>query len=281
MMPDAGNLCPLDETPRRHAYCLKCGGKCVQGNMQLFLALMGDTRPVVKDNWSVTQVTSPLQITVLKNIVDYYPRPKARASMVLGTAWHMYLESMKSKLQQLRIADDYVMEKRFVREIELPSGTVTFGGTPDLYIKSQKTLWDHKLTKAYSAGKAFDSNGEWFWQTNIYKYFAFPEAEKILIDGFVKDFGWETNARDGIEEVEIKDVPMYSQGEIYGYLFGRLSILKACQDLGVPPPECTDEERWLGWDRKRTENVYKRCERYCAVSDVCPQWQGELNESID
>ena len=169
----------------------------------------------------------------------------------------------------------YLSEKQMRILVETPYGMVTFTGKPDLYDTEHKILWDYKTTKAYSMDKAWESNTEWFWQLNLYRHWKFPEAEKMLICGAIRDYGWQTKERDGLDPITIREVPKFDGKDILDYTITHLSVLKRCQDEGLDPPECTDEDRWQNWDRKQKKNVYMRCEKYCAVAEVCPQWNSD------
>jgi len=265
--------CPLNDTAVTVDDCLECGAKCLHGNLPLHLARLSKERPVITDQWSVTQITSPLQITVLKERNAMVVDPMDGVFATWGTAWHKMVEGYSTVGNGRYIAEDY-----FEGAIETPLGHITLTGTPDLYDKELQTLWDYKTTKAYSMGKAWKSNEEWFWQLNLYRFWHFPEAKRMFICGAIRDYGWQTKERDGLDPITIKEVPIYDDKVVLDYTVTHLTVLKRCQDEGIDPPECTDADRWMNYDKRKNKKVYMRCERYCAVADVCPQWQGELNE---
>ena len=269
-----GHKCPLDGTNRTFDYCIKeCGAKCYRDNLPLLLALIPEQRPVVSDLWSVTQITKPPQITLLDQKHDYYVLPRHTTFMQWGTAWHNMIESQRGKLEELGVADKYIMEQRFNVKIPTSLGEIGLRGTPDLYIPHTKTLWDYKTTKAYSIGKAFKSNEEWLWQLNIYRHYGFPEAEKMVVCGIVRDHSWRVEEKEGIEEITIRDVEKYLDKDVEDYVTEKLVYLKTCQDNNLYPRPCTDEERWLNY-----KGEYMRCERYCPVKDFCNQYQDEQRD---
>lgn len=270
--------CPLDDKSRSLGFCIKCSGKCLHGNLPLHLARIPRERPVIKDQWSVTQLTSPLQITLLKQRNEIAIDPMDGVFATWGTAWHMMVEMAYTNLDD-NVAN-FIIEKHMRVQVATTYGDVILTGIPDMYDTEQKILWDYKTTKAYSMGKAWESNEEWFWQLNLYRYWKFPEAEKMLICGAIRDYGWQTKERDGLDPITIREVPRYSDKDMLDYTVTRLSTLKRCQDEGLDPPECTDADRWQNWDRKKKKSVYMRCERYCPASDYCEQWKEELNENL-
>lgn len=264
-----GFKCPLDDSNRTFDYCIKeCGAKCYQGNLPLLLALIPSNRPVVPDVWSVTQVVAPPQVTLLRQRHDYYAPPNRTVFMQWGTAWHQMIEGQRAKLEELGVADQYIMEDRFDVQVPTSLGEIGLRGTPDLYIPHTKTLWDYKTTKAYSIGKAFKSNTEYFWQLNMYRHYHFPEAERLVVCGIVRDHSLRVEEKDGIEEIVIKDVEIFHSDDVENYTTERLINLKVCQDHNLTPRPCTTEERWRG----------VRCEKYCAVNKFCTQWQNESNQ---
>jgi len=262
-MPQIGHLCPLDDRQVSFTYCIEeCGGACYQGNLPLLLTVIPEQRPIVKDKWSVTQIVTPPQVTLLRQRYGYYAKPNSSVFMQWGTAWHNMIEAQKSKLEELGVADEFLMEQRFDTEIETSLGKIGLRGTPDLYIPRTKTLWDYKTTKAYSIGQAFNSNTEYFWQLNTYRRYKFPEAERLVICGIVRDHSWRVEEKEGIQEITIRDVPIYNDKDVEDYVTERLVYLKTCQDNDLYPRYCTKEERWGG----------VRCDKYCAVNTFCEQY---------
>jgi hypothetical protein len=181
--------------------------------------------------------------------------------MQWGTAWHNMIEAQREKLAALGVLDQFLMEKRFDVEVETSLGKIGLRGTPDLYIPKTKTLWDYKTTKAYSIGKAFKTNTEYFWQLNIYRHYKFHEAEYMVVCGIVRDHGWRVEEKEGIQEITIRDVDKYLDKDVEEYVTERLVYLKTCQDNELYPRPCTEEETWRGM----------RCDKYCAVNEFCEQ----------
>lgn len=260
--------CPLDDMKYTFDYCIQiCEAKCYRGNVPLLLFAMPDERPVIKDQWSVTQITSPPQVTLLRQRYDYADYPNRGIKREWGTMMHKGLAEQEEKLKNYGLENDFIIEKRFDVVIETSLGIINLRGTPDIRILKQKALWDYKGTTAYSIGKAFKTNKEWFWQTNIYRHYAFPDAEELVICGFVRDHTKRLEENEGIQEVTMKDVPIYPDKDVVDYVIERLVYLKTCQDNDLYPRYCTDEERWGG----------VRCEHYCAVNEFCEQYQKEVS----
>jgi len=268
----AGFLCPRDPLDP-HTETNYCLGECVEPCLpRPLLAMLAEARDVVEGVYSVTEILNPPQQVYLYRNNPIYIRPSERLWAVFGSAWHAAMERGMSLLGE-DIRKDFEVEKECHFEIDF--GYAKLRGTPDLYQKSTKTLTDFKTIKAYAVKKmkAGDWSGNnYLWQTNIYRAFRYPEAERILLECVVKDWSMEVQRRDNILEFETIKMPLLDLGKVEKFTQERLQEHVANQKDPSKIRPCTDEERWINTNpRSRNYGKAIRCMYYCPVASICPQ----------
>jgi len=230
------------------------------------------SRPVKEDKYSVTEILCPPQQVYLKRNNDYYASPNSLVDMHVGTAWHEKIEETKGFVQELGLENEYLMEKKFKQHFHiLPDIGVILSGISDLYVTSTKTLWDYKVMKYFYTFK-YLSEGKWEGNTipmqlNTYRVYQYPEAECIKILCYIKDFKLNMTERYDLNPVETLQVPMIPDNVVKEKVVALLTEHVETQKTGEPRP-CTEEERWFN-----SKNVPLRCEYYCPVKELCPQYE--------
>ncbi len=163
-------------------------------------------------------------------------------------------------------------ENYFEVEIKTKAGKAVLHGTPDLYIPKRKELWDFKTGKYFYeiqkllAGDFSDSKH--IWQTNIYRHFKYPEAEKIFLEMVVKDYKMDFKQKFGIEPVVIIPVPVLKPAMIENIVKKRIEVLLEIEKDSKKVQNCLPGEIWDG----------VRCESYCDVIEYCEQGKRILEE---
>lgn len=271
-----GFSCPKSGRNEPFDFCWK---KCVVHCKPLPLLLSlskQDSRPVKEGKYSVTEILNPPQQVYLKRNNDYHAKPNSLVDMHIGSAWHEKIEETKEFVQELGLQDEYLMEKRFVKDIMIETPEfemiyVILSGMSDLYVKSTKCLWDYKVMKYYHTFK-YLSEGKWDdstipWQLNIYRVYQYPDAQEIKILAYLKDFKLNMTEKYGLNQTEELRVPMIPDEKVKKRVVDLLTEHVEAQKTGKPRP-CTEDERW--WNDR--QKVYLRCEYYCAVKELCEQF---------
>ena len=218
----------------------------------------------------------------MKRNNPYYLSPDSLIDMSVGSSWHRRLEDTRGYVRDLGLQDDYLMEQNFKKNFTVTINNVpkiemvfvTLSGTSDLYVKSTKTLWDYKIMKYYYTFK-YLSEGKWEGNTipmqlNIYRVYQYPEAEAIKIFVYLKDYKLNMADKHDLSQTETLQVPMIPDEKVKKKVVDLLTEHVQAQETGKPRP-CTEEERWYNERQK----VYLRCEHYCAVKEVCEQFEEE------
>lgn len=260
-MPSVGFICPKDSLKYKFIHCLtSCSNPCYP---LPFLSALAREFKIIPGTYHVTELLSPLQVAYLSRRHDYYVRPEKQVWATFGVAWHSLLESQIESLK----GTQFIVEKKF----EIPINGAILTGRVDLYDTKKKTLWDWKTAKAFAVSKL--KEGKWdettyHWQVNIYRYFGFPDAEKMNLFFLVKDYSAKVEREMGIKEIEVISVPWIDDIVINDFVKTRIGALQRieCSPDGIP--ECTSAETWGG----------RRCAEYCGASEVCPQYQRISNE---
>ncbi len=262
---------------------------------------------------SVTQLITSPKIIILQElnadniVVDVVDRVPA----LLGTAVHKIIEKGSKDIP------GHIVEERLFAEVL----GWKVSGAVDLQIDNGDGTWeinDYKVTSVYSV---MDDKIEWIQQLNCYAYFAYlhhgRKVTSLKIITILRD--WQRKQAQikpdyPAAQVVAVDVPLWSLDEQAAYVEGRVKLHQDARKLvdnGVPPPYCTDQERWLrgeAWavmkeGRKSAVKLYDnkaeaedgardagrghsvdhrpgsaiRCAgNYCMVSSWCRQYQEEL-----
>lgn len=275
-----GFKCPLTnyEENKSFDYCLmECPTPCLSVPM---LYVIAQTRGIIEKRYSVTEILNPYQQVYLKRNNPYWVDPTDRTWMTLGTGFHKVIEEGLTLMPEDE-RKHYASEKE--GKFELDFGYATLSGIPDLYDKRTKTLTDFKTMKVYAMKKLME--GDWSsttygWQINMYRAFAFPEAEYLEIEAFLKDWNAQTFVREGIKPYEKIRAPLMNIGAVEEHAQDLLQTHTNIQSYKAKLPPCPREDLWIP-DNPRNKNcgVPLRCRDYCECVDVCSQAQSWKNKN--
>lgn len=252
----------------------------------LVAAIRNDPYTAGASRISVTRLLQPPQMVKLSQGHESVEDASERIWALLGQAVHTVLERANTD-------PDVVVEKRLFSEVLgwLVSGQL------DVYDRGR--LSDYKITSVYSK----DGKIEWERQLNLLAALArrndVPVSDLEIVAIFRDWRPKEALASDYPDsQVKVIAVSLWEPEDAEAYLVERVRL----HQLDDPPP-CTDEERWkrptkwalMAKGRKRAVKLfdakpfqltltdgqyweprigsYIRCEGYCSVSKVCPQWK--------
>lgn len=232
-----------------------------------FVVAVEEIRAKKDYDFSVTEIVRPLQMIYLQQTNDYEVDAMNNVQAMMGTAFHYYMESQKTKLKD---PDDYIMEQRYYKKIQ----GLVISGQADLYRKSNKVLWDYKTTSMYKVGKALSGNTlensrEWVIQTNCYRYMSNLECKKIMVLAIIKDFK-KSNNYGLFKPAVVIELPLIKSESVEKWLDNRVKKIKDVLDTGKFPP-CTDEDTWGG----------RRCKDWCDVNVFCKQCEEKAKNGFN
>jgi hypothetical protein len=225
---------------------------------------MTDSREVVPGRYSVTEILKPLRQMYLSRRVENYIDPEKQIFLINGTAIHGVLEEGARKIKD---KESHRVEEGFSVEI-IPGFTLS--GRPDYYDVKMKTLWDFKNSKAYTVKKIKRAAGErvawhsedYFAQLNIYRTFAYPDAEKLKLYFFVQ--GW--TRRDELKPIEQIGVPLAQNETVKLWVRDRAKKILDIESGKLPLPKCATADLWI-----RQDGTPVRCDEYCPALSICDQ----------
>ncbi len=275
-----GFICPKSGRNEPFEFCWsKCRVHC--NPLPVLLSLARQDRGSEHNVYHTTEILTPPQVVFLRRNNPYYMNPDSLVDSHVGSAWHEKLAETKKYVQELGLEDDYLMEQNFLEPIAVKvfkdpkeDMVVTLSGTSDLYVKSTKTLWDYKIMKYWYTFK-YLSEGKWDdstipMQLNIYRVYQCPEAEEIKIFCYLKDYKLNMADKYDLNQTETLQVPRIPDRVVKNRVLALLGEHVEAQKTGKPRA-CTQEERW--WNER--QGVYLRCEHYCSVKEICPQFAEE------
>lgn len=285
-----GFYCPKSGRNEPFQFCWsKCQNTCKP--LPVLLSLARQDRASEQNVYHVTEILNPPQQVFLARNNPYYRNPDSLIDMHVGTAWHEKLAETKKYVKELGLEDDYLMEddnhfelpfmwnekaNRFRKFTDItpqntlePLTPIILSGTPDLIVKSTKTLWDYKIMKFYYSFK-YISEGNWEGNTipmqlNIYRVYQYPSAEAIKIFVYLKDYKLNFADKYDLSQTETLQVPMIPDDKVKKKVLDLLGEHVLAQKTGKPR-QCKEEELWIN---RAGEPL--RCMYYCAPSDSCPQ----------
>ena len=265
-MPLTGFNCPLDGRDVPFSFCqFECPLRCME--LPILLSLTG-SREVVPGVYSVTEILKPPRVVNYNRQVEHYANPFDLMFMQLGTAFHSIVEGQRD------MSPNHLFERQlsFESPVQIGERTIKLRGTPDQYDLNTETLTDYKTAGYYAvkllmAGKWDDSDYQ--KQVNLYRRFAFPKCKRMQLVMLIKDYSRKLK-HEGIPPLVTIVVPPIPDDELDREIAGRLTDILAGESNWLDSRDCTDTERW-----KNKSGEYVRCEDYCMVSPVCPQFRGE------
>lgn len=238
-------------------------------------------------DFTVTRLIQPPQIYYLaKHSIDELEEDAAdRIWALVGQALH--------KIIELGAPDDAIAEKRFFATVL----GAKVSGQVDSY--RDGIIEDFKVTSVYSHGSV---KPEWTNQVNLLAYLCRANdlpVHTTQIIALYRDWRPKEALKDDYPSSQVAVIPveLWEPDVARQYMLERV---RAHQQ--EPPPPCTDEERWLSPERwalmkkgqkraiklfeekpeiklmkdqfwEHRPGAYRRCEDYCSVSRICPQWQ--------
>lgn len=261
----------------------------------LVAAVANDSYHRGESHISVTGLIAPAYQRWLRETVEVQED-------VADRIWATFGQSMHLLLERAHDGSDGTAEQRLYAEML----GWRVSGQYDIYTKSDRTIWDYKVTTVWSRlGKP-----EWEQQLNFLRVLAHANdmpVDKLKIVAIYRDWVKAKAFDDSYpsQQVEVLDIPVWE-----------LEIARARMEARIqahqknPPDPCSDEERWKAEDvfalkkegRKSAVKLYasmaeaqaaadeagkghfvetraggyRRCEGYCNVSHACPVWQAEV-----
>ena len=191
---------------------------------------------------SVTALTGCVRQAFLKTTEPYYQRPDQQYWSYRGTLGHL--------LAERGAGPDIVAERRFERELRLPSGRrVIITGKPDEIDPSRALLIDYKTTDRAPR----QPSPLHIAQLNVYRWLVAPDYE-------IERLGIVYLTMKGVHKAS---VPLWPDGQAERFLLERAGAL-ADAYVGGEWPALT-EDRWM-------------C-NYCPVTTACERGQVSLAAS--
>jgi hypothetical protein len=178
---------------------------------------------------------------------------------LLGTAVHSALqqaaESLKTRVAIREIDDpDFraplLIEHRCETAVTVDGIPWTVSGQEDV-LEADGTLWDWKITSAWSVSDGRRGKSDWECQLNVLRWLlersgAVPRGtvRALAVWAILRDWNASQSRRDtGYPQSQEIDVPfpLWSLDEAQEYVTGRLRLHEAARRT---LPDCTPEERW-------------------------------------
>lgn len=248
-------------------------------------AIRNDPYSKGKSDISVTQLIQPPQIRALSRGIEIEEDAADCIWRLLGSAVHTILERA--------YPETAIVEKRLFSTVR---GWVV-SGQFDVY--ENGTLTDYKITSVY----ARDGKIEWVNQLNLLRALCARNdmpVDRLQIVAIFRDWRPKEALSGDYPQSQVAVIPvdLWPLEKAEAYLDERVRLHQSEE-----PPPCTDEERWAQpskWalmqkGRKRAVKLFdskpfqitlsegqywesrpgafRRCESYCRVSHLCPQWK--------
>ena len=255
-------------------------------------------------DFTVTELAQPVtQRTLMRKHEDEVEQDISQiVDLVIGKAVHLFFETA---LKTLGI-EHIEFEKRITATYSVGGKLVTVSGQYDAYDTKTRTLWDFKVVKSFAA--KMGPKPDYIAQLNTYADLMErtgkpgPKALKNLY--IIKDWSADDAARDPEypqAPLIIIEIPLMTPVDRAAWVVGRIGA----HQVGTAP--CSSEEMWerpgknavMRIGRKSALKLFDpeqkaeaeafakanggfvetrkgrriRCERYCAVSKFCSDWQ--------
>lgn len=271
----------------------------------IFRAATAYVRKPRNDRFSVSELSESPQLRALKmkHWDELQEDCADRLWALLGSATHYVLGN--------HAPDNSLSEERMVVQIPELEG-IELSGQSDLY--HNEIIDDYKITSVYAF--LLGNKPEWTESLNAYAYLherqGFP-VKGLRINAILRDWQ-QSKALQQADYPQIPfitvNIPLWASQERLSYIVTRIS-----EHLAPTVRECNEIERWYKGDtfaimkqgRKTAVRVlgseteasqyltdnnlfgdkniyiekrkgkYNRCEGYCIVSNLCPQWAKENN----
>lgn len=269
-MPLVGWQCKTDGAEHRFEDCLFCVRPCLP--LPLLLKLSRGERKTEPGVYHVTEILNPPKVNYFKRHYDYYEDPLDSAYTTFGTSFHSIMEEGAVLVKEMGLGDHLRVEEPFSVELDTPAGKATLRGRPDIFDARLRTLYDYKTAKAYPAVKM--KKGEWqdsnyMPQLNIYRHFAYPEAEHLVLVLMIKDHGRQVQIRDGLRPIEVIEVPILAPAAVQEYVIYRVAENLRAEKDPMSVRECLGDELWT-----QRDGMPMRCMDYCSAGKAKMCLQG-------
>ena len=216
---------------------------------------------------SITELINPPQIAYLKRKYDDKLTMDIADRMyaLYGRLIHQVLEDSGESVADM-ITEQRLFTDIFHRRIS---------GSFDSFTYSNKTLNDYKFVSVYKMNNGVPK--EYTQQLNCYAYLlseAGTDVENLTVTTMYRDWSasraGNKNYPDSIAQVH--PVELWTRAQQKDYLEHRVYAHKSYNEELWSLNSCSPEERWeRGATRQTRKQV--RCESYCEVASVCPQYK--------
>lgn len=193
---------------------------------------------------SVTGLLKPPRIGLLfkKHSRDVVSDVSDNIWSLFGRAIHKILESGGD--------EEHLPEERLFITVRgwIISGALDVQKLGDSAVK----IVDYKSTSAWAV---MNGKGDWVTQLNTYAHLIRVakdmEVRELAVCAFVRDWSRHeaaANPEYPQSPATMIDIPLWSVAEASSFIEERVRVHQAAQaawDMGMDPPECTDEERWM------------------------------------
>jgi CRISPR/Cas system-associated exonuclease Cas4 (RecB family) len=236
-VPQQGFHCIVDFVDVPYSACVECAatkGRCqFTASLLRGMAEQSEGRqPDAPGSASVTSLTGCARQTFLKETEPFYQRPDEQYWAYRGTIGHTMVER--------GAGEDVVAERRFARELRLPSGrTLTITGRPDEIVPGRKLLVEYKTTDRPPRTPSLHHIA----QLNAYRWLVAPEHP-------IERLGIVYLTMRGVQKAS---VPIWPDEQVERFLGERAAGLVQARETGEWP--AMTEDTWM-------------C-NYCPVAEAC------------
>jgi hypothetical protein len=272
-------------------------------------AVVNDSYTKGDADFSITELLKPPQLRALERANPVVEDVSDRIWALLGQAVHEILARAAKTDTNIQV------EKRHFMNVTVDGHTYRISGAFDHVVFAMGHLSDYKITSVYARG----GKDEWEQQLNLLRVLlaandrTVTRLENVLI---FRDWRPKEALREDYPKTQVMrlGIDLWPMEKAVAFLHERIRLHTAAS-----PRPCTDDERWaqpakyalMKKGRKtaiklfeaRPDHLelaadqfietrpaqYRRCESYCPVAHLCPQWakdqpadlEQQLQESVD
>lgn len=190
---------------------------------------------------------------------------------VLGSATHAMVERAQDHIPN---PHQWLFEHRVTTEI----AGWKISGQADWFDTVSGTIFDLKVTSAWSV--VYEKT-EYLDQLNCYAHLMRADgydvkavANVLILRDWVKSKAG--SGRYPEAQVVVKDQKLWDPAKAASFMIERVQLH---QNARKALPECSDDDRWRGWDKQAKVEVFRRCgtgnnDGYCNAYPFCAQGKG-------